>query len=41
VDHRVHAAEAVHVAGDTARLLEVGEIPDDDRSAAIDEVADS
>jgi hypothetical protein len=40
VDHRVHAAEAVHVAGDTARLLEVGQVADDGRSAVVHEVAD-
>ncbi|HEY3206000.1 MAG TPA: hypothetical protein VGJ58_03515, partial [Gaiellaceae bacterium] len=36
----VHAAEAVHVVGDTARLLNVGEVAADYRSAALDEVAD-
>jgi hypothetical protein len=40
VDHRVHPAEAVHFAGNASRLLEVGQVADDDRSAAIDEVAD-
>jgi hypothetical protein len=40
VDHRVHPAQAVHVAGETARLLEVGEVPDDGRSAPVQEVAD-
>jgi hypothetical protein len=40
VNHRVHAAEAVHVAGNAVRLLEVGDVADDGRSAAIHEVAD-
>ena len=40
VDHGVHAAEAVDVAGDRARLLEVGEVADDDGGAAVDEVVD-
>ena len=40
VDHRVQPAQAVHVAGETARLLEVGEVPDDGRSAPVQEVAD-
>ena len=40
VDYRVHPAQAVHPAGDTARLLEVGEVPDDGRSAPVQEVAD-
>jgi hypothetical protein len=40
VDHSVHPAEAVHVAGDMARLLDVGEIADDNRRAAVQEVAD-
>src|SRR5918993_3930595 len=40
VDYRVHPAQAVHVAGETARLLEVGEVPDDGRSAPVQEVAD-
>jgi hypothetical protein len=40
VDYRVHPAQAVHLAGDTARLLEVGEVPDDGRSAPVQEVAD-
>jgi N-methylhydantoinase A/oxoprolinase/acetone carboxylase beta subunit len=36
----VQPAQAVHVAGETARLLEVGEVPDDGRSAPVQEVAD-
>ena len=40
VDHRVHPPEAVHLAGDAARLLEVGQVPDDGRSASVQEVAD-
>jgi hypothetical protein len=39
VDDRVHPAEAVHVAGETGRLLEVGEVADDGRSAPVQEVA--
>jgi hypothetical protein len=30
VDHRVHPAEGIHVVGDAPRLLDVGEIADDD-----------
>src|SRR3712207_7428358 len=40
VDHRVQPAQAVHVAGDLARLLEVGQVPDDGRSAPVQELAD-
>jgi hypothetical protein len=40
VDHRVHPAEAIHVVGDAARLLDVGQVADDDCGAAVDEVAD-
>jgi hypothetical protein len=36
----VQPAQAVHVAGETARLLEVGEVPDDGRTAPVQEVAD-
>ena len=39
VDHRVHPAQAVHLAGETARLLEVGQVPDDGRSTPVQEVA--
>src|SRR3954469_12217422 len=39
VDHGVEAAEAVDLVGDAARLLEVGEVPDDRRCAAVDELA--
>ena len=38
VDHCVHAAEVVHLAGDAARLLKVGQISDDGRSAPFHEV---
>ena len=31
VDHRVHRAEPVDLAGDVARLVEVGKVADDDR----------
>jgi hypothetical protein len=41
VDHGVHATEAIHVAGDIARLLGVGQVADDDRSVALHEVTDS
>jgi hypothetical protein len=40
VDHGVHTAEAVHVAGDTPGLLEVAQVADEDVGAAVDEVAD-
>ena len=40
VDDRIHSAEAVHLAGETARLVEVGDVADDGRGAATDEVAD-
>jgi hypothetical protein len=40
VDDRVHPPQAVHLAGDTARLPEVGQVPDDGRSAPVHEVAD-
>ena len=39
VDHRVHPPEAVDLAGDVARLLGVGQVPDDGRSAPVQEVA--
>jgi hypothetical protein len=39
VDHRVHLPEALHLAGDVARLLGVGQVPDDGRSAPVQEVA--
>jgi hypothetical protein len=39
VDHRVHPPEAVHLAGDLARLLGVGQVSDDGRSAPVQEVA--
>jgi hypothetical protein len=39
VDHRVHPPEAVHLAGDAACLLDVGQIPDDGRGATVQEVA--
>jgi hypothetical protein len=39
VDDRVHRPEAVHLVGDTARLLGVGEVPDDGHGAAVQEVA--
>jgi hypothetical protein len=41
VDDRVHAAQGVDVAGNAADLLEVGQVADDDRSPAVDEVAGS
>jgi hypothetical protein len=40
VDHCIHPAQTVHVARDAARLCEVGEVADDDRGSAVDEVAD-
>jgi hypothetical protein len=39
VDHRVHLPEAVHLVGDAACLLEVGQVPDDGRGALVLEVA--
>jgi hypothetical protein len=40
VNDGVHRAEAVHVACESARLLEIGEVADDDFGAAVDEVAE-
>ena len=39
VDHRVHRPETVHLVGDAARLIKVGQVPDDGRSALFQEVA--
>jgi hypothetical protein len=39
VDDRVHPAQAVHLVGDAAGLLEVGQVPDDGRSPPVQEVA--
>jgi hypothetical protein len=39
VDNGVHTTEVVHVAGDRACFLEVGEVADYGRRAAVEEVA--
>jgi hypothetical protein len=39
VDHRIHPPEAVHLASDVARLLGVGQVPDNGRSAPVQELA--
>jgi hypothetical protein len=37
VDHRVHPAEVVHLRGELAGLLDVGQVPDDGRRAPVEQ----
>jgi hypothetical protein len=39
VDHRVHRPDAVHLVGDVACLVEVGQVSDDGLGAAVQQVA--
>jgi hypothetical protein len=38
VDYRIHLSETVHLIGDTACLVQVGQVADDDPGAAVQQV---